>query len=196
MSFVLTLVRHGESTANVRHMLSGWLDVDLTDHGRAELNELKEKVLYPQSDIYFSSSLKRCVETCHILFPDKVPIIDDKFKEVNFHSMEGWVLSTKEEIDSYFQSWVSDEAYLDEETLSDVKIRGARAILETVEDCYQQGLSSATIVMHSGIMRAAIIELFNLPEKQFNEMTVPNGLGYVLSFSSDLSPLSFYELHT
>ena len=40
MDFTLTLVRHGESEANVRHMLSGWMDVDLTEHGRKELEEL------------------------------------------------------------------------------------------------------------------------------------------------------------
>ena len=37
MGFSLCLVRHGESEANVRHMLSGWMDVDLTDNGRKEL---------------------------------------------------------------------------------------------------------------------------------------------------------------
>ena len=43
MDFTLALVRHGESEANVRHMLSGWLDVDLTAHGIAELEERVEE---------------------------------------------------------------------------------------------------------------------------------------------------------
>ena len=61
MDFTLTLVRHGESEANVRHMLSGWLDVDLTERGIEELEELRERVDYPASDAYYSSPLKRCV---------------------------------------------------------------------------------------------------------------------------------------
>ena len=71
MGFSLCLVRHGESEANVRHMLSGWMDVDLTDNGRKELLRLRETIAYPESGIYFSSPLRRCLETAHILFPDK-----------------------------------------------------------------------------------------------------------------------------
>ena len=193
MDFTLTLVRHGESEANVRHMLSGWLDVDLTEHGIAELEDLRSCVDYPASDAYYSSPLKRCVETCHILFPDKIPVISDSFKEVSFRSMEGWILSDKAEIDAYFESWVRDEPYLDEETISDVMERAKPAVMDVVSSCEKEGKRSATIVMHSGIMRSAIIALFGLERSAFLEMSVPNGLGYVIAFS-DLSPLSWRKL--
>ncbi len=193
MDFTLALVRHGESEANVRHMLSGWLDVDLTAHGIAELEELRESVDYPASDMYFSSPLKRCIETCHILFPDKVPIISDSFKEVSFRSMEGWILSDKAEIDAYFESWVRDEPYLDEETISDVMARAKPAVMDVVDSCERDGKRSATIVMHSGIMRSAVIALFGLDRKAFLDMSVPNGLGYIIKFSG-LSPLSWHKL--
>ena len=193
MDFTLTLVRHGESEANVRHMLSGWLDVDLTERGIEELEELRERVDYPASDAYYSSPLKRCVETCRILFPDKAPVISDAFKEVAFHSMEGWILSSKAEIDAYFESWVRDEPYLDEETISDVMERARPAVMDVVSSCEEEGKRSATIVMHSGIMRSAIIALFGFDRRTFLEMSVPNGLGYVITFS-DLSPLSWRTL--
>lgn len=194
MSFILTLVRHGESEANVRHMLSGWLDVNLTDKGRRELEILRNTVKYPASDIYFSSPLKRCIETSHILFPDIEPIVRDDFREINFRSMEGWILSSKEEIDTYFESWVEDEPYIDEETISDVMARGSEAILRTVRECRDKGLHSATIVMHSGIMRSSVVALFNLDKSAFLEMSVPNGLGYILEFDDDLNPQSYKKL--
>lgn len=194
MSFILTLVRHGESEANVRHMLSGWLDVNLTDKGRRELEILRNTVKYPASEIYFSSPLKRCIETSHILFPDIEPIVRDDFREINFRSMEGWILSSKEEIDTYFESWVEDEPYIDEETISDVMARGSEAILRTVRECRDKGLHSATIVMHSGIMRSSVIALFNLDKSAFLEMSVPNGLGYILEFDDDLNPQSYKKL--
>ena len=194
MSFILTLVRHGESEANVRHMLSGWLDVNLTDKGRRELEILRNTVKYPASDIYFSSPLKRCIETSHILFPDAEPIVRDDFREINFRSMEGWILSSKEEIDTYFESWVEDEPYIDEETISDVMARGSEAILRTVRECRDKGLHSATIVMHSGIMRSSVVALFNLDKSAFLEMSVPNGLGYILEFDDDLNPQSYKKL--
>lgn len=194
MSFILTLVRHGESEANVRHMLSGWLDVNLTDKGRRELEILRNTVKYPASEIYFSSPLKRCIETSHILFPDIEPIVRDDFREINFRSMEGWILSSKEEIDAYFESWVEDEPYIDEETISDVMARGSEAILRTVRECRDKGLHSATIVMHSGIMRSSVVALFNLDKSAFLEMSVPNGLGYILEFDDDLNPQSYKKL--
>ena len=194
MSFILTLVRHGESEANVRHMLSGWLDVNLTDKGRRELEILRNTVKYPASEIYFSSPLKRCIETSHILFPDAEPIVRDDFLEINFRSMEGWILSSKEEIDAYFESWIADEPYIDEETISDVMERGSEAILKTVRECRDKGLHSATIVMHSGIMRSSVVALFNLDKSAFLEMSVPNGLGYILEFNDDLNPQSYKKL--
>lgn len=194
MSFILTLVRHGESEANVRHMLSGWLDVNLTDKGRRELEILRNTVKYPASEIYFSSPLKRCIETSHILFPNAEPIVRDDFREINFRSMEGWILSSKEEIDAYFESWIEDEPYIDEETISDVMERGSEAILRTVKECRDKGLHSATIVMHSGIMRSSVVALFNLDKSAFLEMSVPNGLGYILEFNDDLNPQSYKKL--
>ena len=194
MSFILTLVRHGESEANVRHMLSGWLDVNLTDKGRRGLEILRNTVKYPASEIYFSSPLKRCIETSHILFPDAEPIVRDDFREINFRSMEGWILSSKEEIDAYFESWIEDEPYIDEETISDVMERGSKAILRTVRECRDKGLHSATIVMHSGIMRSSVVALFNLDKSAFLEMSVPNGLGYILEFDDDFKPQSYRKL--
>ena len=175
-------------------MLSGWMDVDLTEHGKEELQALRNSVDYPESDIYFSSPLRRCIETEHILFPDKIPIISDSFKEINFRSMEGHILPAKKDIDDYFASWVKDEPHMDEETLSDVKKRGAEAILSTVKDCSERNLHSALIVMHSGIMRSIIVALFNLEREAFLEMTVPNGLGYIIEFDDSLSPVSYRKL--
>lgn len=193
MRFTLTLVRHGESEANVRHMLSGWMDVDLNENGKKELRELRRSVEYPESEAYFCSPLKRCKDTFRILFPDKCPTISDEYKEINFRTLEGHILPTKEEIYTYFSSWVEDKPVKDEETISDVMKRGSKALLDTVGKCEKEGKHSATIVTHSGIMRSSVIALFNLDKKEFLDMFVPNGLGYVLTFE-DLHPLSYEVL--
>ena len=174
-------------------MLSGWMDVELTEKGKSELEELRTSVEYPESDAYFCSPLKRCKETFHILFPDKRPTISDEYKEINFRSLEGRMLPNKEDIRSYFSSWVEDKPQKDEETMSTVMKRGRKALWDTVGKCENEGKHSATIVTHSGIMRASIIALFNLDKKEFLDMFVPNGLGYVITFE-DLHPLSYAVL--
>lgn len=188
MEFRLTLVRHGESVANVNHMLSGWMDVSLTEHGRAELIRMRESLRYPESEAYFSSSLTRCVDTSHLLFPDKSPVISDDYKEINFRSLEGHVLANEDEMLDYFSSWVCDVPMRDEETLTPVMDRARKAFLGTVRKCEEEGGSSATIVTHSGIMRALVISLFNLEKSSFLSMNVPNGLGYLITFDG-LEPL-------
>ena len=36
MTYTLVLLRHGESEWNAKNLFTGWVDVDLTDKGRAE----------------------------------------------------------------------------------------------------------------------------------------------------------------
>ena len=89
--------------------------------------------------------------------------------------------------------FVNDEAYLDEETLSDVMERGSRAVLSTVAECEAEGLHSATVVMHSGLMRACLVALFGLEREDFNRMSVANGLGVIIDFDG-LSPVRWTPL--
>ena len=65
MAGKLILVRHGQSIWNVANLFTGWVDVDLTEQGRAEAaqagRELVAEKFQPQ--IAFTSVLKRAVRT-------------------------------------------------------------------------------------------------------------------------------------
>lgn len=191
MSLSLTLVRHGESEANVAHMLSGWMDVPLTERGRHELEDLRLSVDYPKAEILFSSPLQRCCDTAAILFPDMLPIVSDRFKEIDFRSLEGTILHSKEEIRSYFVDWVADRPRKDEETFTPVARRMGVTLETTARDCLEKGIRSATVVMHSGIMRVGLITLFGLPREDFNRMSVANGRGVVITFDDDARPVEW-----
>lgn len=191
MSLILTLVRHGESEANVAHMLSGWMDVPLTERGRHELEDLRLSVDYPKAEILFSSPLQRCRDTAAILFPDMLPIVSDRFKEIDFRTLEGTILHSKEEIRSYFADWVADRPRKDEETFTPVARRMGVTLETTARDCLEKGIRSATVVMHSGIMRVGLITLFGLPREDFNRMSVANGRGVVITFDDDARPLQW-----
>ena len=65
----LILVRHGQSLWNVANLFTGWVDVDLSERGRAEaaqagLDLLAEKL---QPQIAFTSVLKRAIRTLWIM---------------------------------------------------------------------------------------------------------------------------------
>ena len=68
MSYKLILLRHGESEWNAKNLFPGWVDVALSDKGRAEATRggqlLKEANLLP--DVLHTSLLTRAINTADI----------------------------------------------------------------------------------------------------------------------------------
>ena len=68
MTYKLILLRHGESDWNAKNLFTGWVDVPLTDKGRAEAVRggelLKEADLLP--DVVHTSLLRRAITTAHL----------------------------------------------------------------------------------------------------------------------------------
>jgi 2,3-bisphosphoglycerate-dependent phosphoglycerate mutase len=66
--FTLILLRHGESEWNAQNRFTGWVDVDLTDKGRAEAlsggEQLKEAGLLP--DVVHTSLQRRAITTANL----------------------------------------------------------------------------------------------------------------------------------
>lgn len=68
MAYKLILLRHGESEWNAKNLFTGWVDVELSDKGRAEATRggqlLKEANLLP--DVLHTSLLTRAINTADI----------------------------------------------------------------------------------------------------------------------------------
>mgnify|MGYP000430231054 CR=1 FL=1 len=66
--YTLILLRHGESEWNAKNLFTGWVDVDLTDKGRAEAARggelLSESGLLP--DVVHTSLLTRAIRTSQL----------------------------------------------------------------------------------------------------------------------------------
>ena len=64
----LILLRHGESQWNASNQFTGWVDVDLTDKGRAEAIRggelMAEQGLLP--DVLYTSVLRRAINTANL----------------------------------------------------------------------------------------------------------------------------------
>ena len=68
MTYKLVLLRHGQSEWNEKNLFTGWVDVNLTDKGRAEAQRggelLKERGILP--DIVHTSLQRRAINTANI----------------------------------------------------------------------------------------------------------------------------------
>jgi 2,3-bisphosphoglycerate-dependent phosphoglycerate mutase len=92
----LVLLRHGESTWNKENRFTGWTDVDLSEHGRAEAKEagrlLREGGYV--FDLAYTSVLKRAIRTLGIALDALdllwIPVIKDwRLNERHYGALQG-----------------------------------------------------------------------------------------------------------
>jgi 2,3-bisphosphoglycerate-dependent phosphoglycerate mutase len=72
MGHKLILLRHGQSEWNLQNLFTGWVDVDLTEQGRAEAAEAA-RLLAAEGldfDLAFTSTLKRAIRTLWIVMDE------------------------------------------------------------------------------------------------------------------------------
>lgn len=85
MTVKITYFVHGTTTDNQKEISSGWFDVELSELGVQQSNELWDKVKDKNFDVVFCSDLKRAVHSAELTFKDKVKIIQDKrLRECNY----------------------------------------------------------------------------------------------------------------
>ncbi|CAN5392092.1 2,3-bisphosphoglycerate-dependent phosphoglycerate mutase [soil metagenome] len=89
----LILVRHGQSLWNLEDRFTGWVDVPLTDQGRAEAKRAGEVLRGEKIDVAYTSGLTRAQNTLQIILdtiPLNVPIIrDPALNERHYGDLQG-----------------------------------------------------------------------------------------------------------
>jgi broad specificity phosphatase PhoE len=88
----LTLARHGQTIENVNGIVQGQIDGTLTDMGKAQAQELAERLKDVHFDQIFSSDLKRCTDTAaYILrYHQKTQFTEtENLREISFGAYQG-----------------------------------------------------------------------------------------------------------
>jgi len=89
----LVLVRHGQSLWNLENRFTGWVDVPLTDTGRAEARRAGELLRGQKFDVAYTSALSRAQETLAIVLETlglKLPVIRDQaLNERHYGELQG-----------------------------------------------------------------------------------------------------------
>lgn len=114
MTYTLVLLRHGESEWNALNLSTGWVDVNLTDKGRAEAVNggtlLKEAGLLP--DVVHTSLLRRAINTANLALDTAdrhwIPVRRDwRLNERHYGALQG--KNKKETLQKFgeeqFQLW-------------------------------------------------------------------------------------------
>jgi len=90
----LILTRHGQSLWNATNKFTGWVDVPLSERGRAEATIASCKLEEYRVDVCFTSKLIRAIETAICILTEKddicggkTPIIKHEIEDQDWH---GW----------------------------------------------------------------------------------------------------------
>lgn len=71
----LYLVRHGETEDNVRQIMQGQTQGELTEHGREQARQVADRLASKPIDTIVSSDLQRAIQTAEIIAePHRLPI--------------------------------------------------------------------------------------------------------------------------
>ncbi len=166
----ILIIRHGETFSNAERRFSGHQDVELTEKGIWQAEQLAERLAdYPIKAIY-SSDLKRAIDTAviinkrHQLNINREPL----FREICFGEWEGLRF---EEIDSdsngnHHHYWWSEPSrpLPGGESVLEVKKRvlcGLKKII--TEHDYENQCNTVALVCHGGVARIIISIALDIP---------------------------------
>ena len=167
------LIRHGMTEANEKYLYCGSTDLPLSEHGRAELDNIHYDIKYVR---FITSGMKRTDETMRILFGDVPYEIDPRFREVDFGIFEMHSYDQLKDVPEY-QAWLTgDNEYNippQGESGVQMKARVLQAFSRIKED--------TCIITHGGVIAAIMADLYPNECKNRYEWQPSPGYGYVIS---------------
>ena len=185
-TYKLHLIRHGMTEGNLNGQYIGVTDIPITTNGIIELNDLRERGIYPKCGIVFSSPMVRATETAKIIFPDQEIIINDNLREINFGEFEGKTADELKDREDYTK-WVSGElaAAPGGETTIDFATRLCTGIGQIVRCMMDQEVYSAGVVMHGGAIMT-LLSVAAVPRRRMAQWACGNGRGYTIRITPSL----------
>lgn len=176
----LVLIRHGATKSNLEHRYLGQTDEELSAEGRAELENFREKGIYPKVDGIFASPMKRCRETAKLLYPAVEQRLIDEWKEMDFGEFEGKNYLELQG-NAKYQAWIDSNGMLPfpqgesrEQFVERCKLGVHRMLSQLQKE--ENTWNTIGIVAHGGTIMA-ILSAFCGGE--YFDYQVKNGRGYI-----------------
>lgn len=178
-SYVIHFIRHGAIDETLAGRYIGTTDAELSDRGKMDLRRLDHEARYPGTQVVFSSPLKRCTQTCSILYPEMTPLTIANLTECNFGEWEG---KTADELkdNEDFQKWLAGDTSVKPprgESNADFTRRVCLMFESMVEGLIKTGTTESVIVTHGGVIMT-LLAVYGLPQAKPFEWVTDNGCGY------------------
>lgn len=178
-SYYIHFICHGNIDETHKGKYIGTTNVPLSDKGKMGLKKLDHNMKYPGATALFTSPLKRCKETCEILYPNMKPIVIDQLSECNFGEWEG---KTADELkdDELFKQWIGGSSEVKPphgESSADFTRRICHMFEDIVTGLMKTGTTDAIIVTHGGVIMT-LLAIYGLPQAKPFDWVMDGGYGY------------------
>ena len=186
----LILLRHGRSTANVAGVLAGRTPgVVLDEHGRAQAEELVERLAQLPLAALVSSPLQRCRETAAPLAQARglEVTVDDRFVEVDYGEWTGRELRTlgKEPLWKVVQAHPSAAVFPGGEGLAALQARAVAAVREwDAKLAAEHGPHAVWLVCtHGDVIKAVLADALGMHLDGFQRIVANPGSISAVSYT-------------
>lgn len=161
---IVNLIRHGKTRGELFGQYIGSTDEPLCTEGISELR----LVTPPEAKIVVSSTMKRCIESAAILYPEQQVLTIDGLEECDFGEFEGKAFEDVRDTEEY-ENWLEscgELAFPGGEKRSVFSDRCADTFSHCVYDLLDVGAPSCTFVVHDGTIMS-ILEHFAEERKEY-----------------------------
>jgi 2,3-bisphosphoglycerate-dependent phosphoglycerate mutase len=183
-SGTLVLVRHGQSQWNLENRFTGWVDIPLTEAGEAEARRAGELLKGYRFDYGFTSVLVRAQETLRIILDvigqEDLPVEQDQALNERFYGdlqglnkEETALKFGAEQVHLWRRSY--DVPPPGGESLKDTAARVLPYYRTHIAPRLQSG-ETILVVAHGNSLRALVMVLENISERDISDLNIPTGL--------------------
>jgi 2,3-bisphosphoglycerate-dependent phosphoglycerate mutase len=193
----LVLIRHGQSLWNLENRFTGWVDVPLTDQGRAEARRAGELIKDIKFTVAYTSALSRAQETLDIVLGvigQRPPVIRDQaLNERHYGDLQGLnkADTAKRYGDEQVKIWRRsyDVPPPNGESLELTAKRTLPFYDRAIAGDLRQG-KNVLVVAHGNSNRSIVMQLDGLSREQVLELNLDTGIPLVYEIAPDGSVAS------
>ncbi|MCR5542375.1 MAG: histidine phosphatase family protein [Ruminococcus sp.] len=175
----IAFIRHGITEANEDGRYIGTTDLPLSSAGAQELFDKLEKLDYPNPQKVYISPLKRCKQTASIIYPNCYTVELSELREMDFGKFENKKaeeLMDTPEYKQYIKGGL-DNPPPGGESAREMVNRCYEAIKIIISDMMYEGLTSAAVVTHGGIIMN-MLSCFGVPKRRPMDYACDFGEGF------------------
>jgi 2,3-bisphosphoglycerate-dependent phosphoglycerate mutase len=201
---LLVLVRHGQSDWNLKNLVTGWKDPDLTEQGVAEANDAGRKLKAQgfKFDIAFTSVLKRAQHTLDLMLAEIGQTGLPTRKNLALNERDYGDLSGLNKDDAR-KKWGEEQVHVwrrsydvpppGGESLKDTLARALPYYVQEILPCVLRG-ERVLVSAHGNSLRALIMVLEKLTPEQILKRELATGVPIIYRLNEDATVASKLDL--